>query len=163
MHVSLKIGVAIAMALPLFPAQGLAAVSGALNAGAARIDITPDANALPRPYTSIHDPLYARAIYLENGHGRALLLNADVGGIGNAITDKVSTEISRELDVPVANILISATHDHSAIFGGPRPSSSSGQARTNRPASRRQRGTGWCRTPPPNGGTRPGLESAAGR
>jgi hypothetical protein len=33
----------------------------------------------------------------------------------------VSAEVSKQLNVTVANILISATHDHSAIFGGPRP------------------------------------------
>jgi neutral ceramidase len=105
----------------LLPNQAAADV-GALKAGAARVEITPDANAIPRPYTSILDPLYARAIYLENGHDRAVLLNADVGAMPSSITDKVSAEISRGLNVPAANILISATHDHSAIFGGPRPS-----------------------------------------
>ena len=33
----------------------------------------------------------------------------------------MSAEVSKQLNVPVANILISATRDHSAIFGGPRP------------------------------------------
>ena len=101
--------------------NGMAADVGTLKAGAARVEITPDANAIPRPFTSIHDPLYARAIYLDNGSDRALLLNADVGGMSTAITDKVSGEISKALNIPAANILISATHDHNAIFGGPRP------------------------------------------
>ena len=121
MHLFWKIVMAGALALQLSAGQCLAADSGALEAGAARVEITPDASALPRPYTSIHDSLYARAIYLDSGHDRAVLLNADVGGIANAIADKVATEISRELGIPEANILISATHDHSAIFGGPRP------------------------------------------
>jgi len=116
-----RIAFAVVVMIELLNIQMSAAVSGTLKAGAARIEITPDANAIPRPYTSILDPLYARAIYMENGHDRAVLLNADVGVIPSAITDKASAEISRELDVPAANILISATHDHSAIFGGPRP------------------------------------------
>ncbi len=106
--------------IQLLPNQAAAADLGALKCGAARVEITPDANAIPRPYTSILDPLYARAIYVENGHDRAVVLNADVGAMPNAITDSVSAEISRELNVPAANILISATHDHNAIFGGPR-------------------------------------------
>ncbi len=114
------IGLATVVATQILPARGSAAVLGALNAGAARVEITPEPNALPRPFTSIHDPLYARAIFIENGHDRAVLLNADVGGIGSAVTDRVSTEISQALNVPAANILISATHDHNAIFGGPR-------------------------------------------
>jgi len=115
-----KIVCVIALLLQLPLIQVSAAKVGALKVGAARVEITPDANAIPRPYTSILDPLYARAIYLENGQDRAVLLNADVGAIATAITDKVSADISRELNVPTANILISATHDHSAIFGCPR-------------------------------------------
>ena len=116
-----NIALVIAGMTHLLPNQAAAAIPGPLKAGAGRVDITPDANAIPRPYTSILDNLYARAIYLENGHDRAVLLNADVGAIPTAIADKVSAELSRELNVPAANILISATHDHSAIFGGPRP------------------------------------------
>lgn len=91
-----------------------------LQSGAAKIDITPSANAIPRPYTSIHDPLFARAIFLESGDSRAALLTADVGGISDPIASQVANEISRQLKVPQENILISATHDHSAIFGGRR-------------------------------------------
>lgn len=89
-----------------------------LQAGSARVEITPAADALPGPYSSILDPLYARAIFLENGQSRAVLLNADVGAIPTSITDNVTAQIVRELNVPAANIFISATHDHNAIFGG---------------------------------------------
>src|SRR5438045_7091152 len=123
MHLFQRTALFFAFSVQFLPNVVSAAVSGPLKAGAARVEITPDANAIPRPFTSILDSLYARAIYLENGHDRAVLLNADVGAISTAITDKVAAEISRQLDVPVTNILISATHDHSAIFGGPRPTS----------------------------------------
>lgn len=122
-----QIGLAALLFIQVSPIQGSAASIGLLKAGAGRIDITPDANAIPRPYTSILDHLYARAIYVENGHDRAVLMNADVGAISTAIADKVSAEISHELNVPSANILISATHDHSAIFGGPASPGASGQ------------------------------------
>jgi neutral ceramidase len=121
MRVFQQIALLVVLWLPLSPSTVRAAVPGALKAGAARIEITPVANAIPRPFTSILDPLFARAIYLDNGHDRAVLLNADVGAIATTITDKISAQISQELNVPAANILISATHDHSAIFGGPRP------------------------------------------
>jgi neutral ceramidase len=117
----MKVVFAIVVGMGFLVGSGLAAELGPLRAGAARIEITPDANAIPRPFTSILDSLYARAIFLDNGHDRAVLLNADVGAIATATTDKVVAEISQQLNVPVANILISATHDHSAIFGGPRP------------------------------------------
>src|SRR4249920_1881226 len=110
---------AIAGLTCVLPAFASTAREGPLQAGAARVEITPDADAIPGPYSSILDQLYARAIYLENGQDRAVLLNADVGAIPADIVDKVATETSSELHVPVANILISATHDHNAIFGGP--------------------------------------------
>lgn len=121
MRFSLKIRVSIAILIQILCARSSATVVGALRAGAARVEITPDANAIPPPYTSILDPIYARAIFLDNGHDRAVLLNADIGAIATATNEKVSSEISRELNVPVVNVLISATHDHNAIFGGPRP------------------------------------------
>jgi len=120
MRLALKATIAVAVLIPLLCANAPAAVAGTLKAGAARVEITPDPNAIPRPYTSILDPIYARAIYLENGHDRAVLLNADIGAIATTMTEKVSSDISRDLNVPAANILISATHDHNAIFGGPR-------------------------------------------
>ena len=123
MHLFQRTALFFAFSVQFLPNVVSAAVAGPLKAGAARVEITPDANAIPRPFTSILDSLYARAIYLENGHDRAALLNADVGALSTAITDKVAAEISRQLNVPVTNILISATHDHSAIFGGPRPTS----------------------------------------
>ena len=129
-----KMVVAIVVGMWFLAASGVAAEAGALQAGAGRVEITPDASAIPRPFTSILDSLYARAIYLDNGHDRAVLLNADVGAISSAITDKVSTEISKQFNVPIANILISATHDHSAIFGGPRPPVAGPAAQENTPA-----------------------------
>jgi neutral ceramidase len=124
----------VAGIIQLLPNQASAAIPGPLKAGAGRVDITPDANAIPRPYTSILDHLYARAIYLENGHDRAVLLNADVGALSTAITGKVSAELSSELNVPPANILISATHNHSAIFDGPRPPAGGAPGQGNAPA-----------------------------
>lgn len=124
----------IAAVVPLMPNQSAAASVGPLKAGAGRADITPDPNAIPRPYTSILDHLYARAIYLDNGQDRAVFLNADVGAISSAIADKVSAEISSELNVSPTNILISATHDHSAIFGGPRPPAGGAATQENAPA-----------------------------
>lgn len=131
MHLFRRIAFLVCLSAQFLPGVAWAIDAGLLKAGAARVDITPDENAIPRPYTSILDSLYARAIYLENGHDRAVLLNADVGGISTAVTDKVAAEISRQLDIPTANILISATHDHSAIFGGPRALTGGG---TNPPA-----------------------------
>jgi hypothetical protein len=96
--------------------------AGPLRAGAARVDITPAANALPVPFTSIHDHLYARAIVLDNGVTRAALVGVDLIGIDEDLWTDASKQISQELQCPVENIIVSATHDHSSPYpdwGGP--------------------------------------------
>src|SRR5215472_508708 len=105
----------------LMPFGARAADSGPLRAGAAKVDITPDANAIPKPFISILDHLYARAIFLDNGHSRAVLIGIDIGGIDDLAWEKVSKEISQRFRVPIPNILMSATHDHNAMFGGGSP------------------------------------------
>ena len=67
-----------------------AADSGPLRAGAAKIDITPDANAIPKPLTSILDHLYARAVFLDNGHSRAVLISVDLGGTNDETWEKLA-------------------------------------------------------------------------
>jgi neutral ceramidase len=96
---------------------GSTAGVGPLTAGAGKADITPAADAIPRPYDSVLDHIYARAIVIDNGQTRAALLNADIGGISTAIYERVAHALTRELRIPLDNIVISATHDHSAPFG----------------------------------------------
>jgi neutral ceramidase len=96
--------------------------AGALRVGAARIDITPPADALPIPYTSIRDPIYVRAIVLDNSVTRAVLLGVDLIGIDEDLWADASKQISEELQCPTENIALSATHSHSTPYpdwGGP--------------------------------------------
>ena len=101
---------------------GFGADAGALRAGAARVDVTPAANALPIPLTSIRDHLFARAIVLDNGVSRAVLVGIDLIGIDEDLWADASKQISQELQCPIGNIIVSATHDHSSPYpdwGGP--------------------------------------------
>jgi hypothetical protein len=95
---------------------GYGADAGALRAGAARLDVTPAANALPIPLTSIRDHLFARAIVLDNGVSRAALVGIDLIGIDEDLWADASKQISQELQCPVENIIVSATHDHSSPY-----------------------------------------------
>ena len=61
MHCFWKLGLGLAVLSQLLSMQMSAADAGPLKAGAARVEITPDANAIPRPFTSILDSLYAWA------------------------------------------------------------------------------------------------------
>jgi len=81
--------------------------------GAARVDITPAADALPQSYAGILDRVYSRAIVIDNGDSTAALISVDAGGIPDEVWQAVSTKIENELDIPTANLLITATHSHS--------------------------------------------------
>lgn len=96
---------------------------GSLRAGAARVDVTPAANVLPVPYTSIRDHLFVRAIVLDNRTTRAVLIGVDLIVIDEALWQEVSPQIAQELQCPVDNIVLSATHSHSSPYpeDGKRP------------------------------------------
>jgi neutral ceramidase len=94
--------------------SAISAQQGALRVGAARVDITPPADpAHPPSGKYAHEKLYVRAIVLDNGSARAALIAADQGGLSDAVWQPASKQIAAELDCPVANILMSATHTHS--------------------------------------------------
>jgi hypothetical protein len=91
-----------------------------LSVGASRIDITPPAHPdYPLSGNYDHEKLYIRAIVLDNGETRAVLLGADLSGLGEEIWAAATPIISKEIDCPVENIIMSATHSHSARPSGP--------------------------------------------
>ena len=95
---------------------------GALRAGAARVDITPPPNPeYPPSGKYAHERLYIRAIVLDNGATRAALIGADLGGLSDEIWRSASQQIAGELKCPAENIIMSATHSHSAVPAGPPP------------------------------------------
>ena len=100
-----------------------AASAGSLRAGAARVELAPAASTARYD----HEHVYIRAIVLDNGTARAALLGADMGNIPEDVWQDASRKIAAELNCPVENILMSATHTHSA-FGrsdtGVQPASS---------------------------------------
>ena len=101
---------------------GAGAERGALRVGAARVDVTPPVNpAYPPSGKYDHERLYIRAIVLDNGITRAALIGADAGGLGEDVYGAASKEIAGELKCPVENIIMSATHSHSAVPAGPPP------------------------------------------
>ena len=124
------------ISVKLFSAHALAALTlliapalfaqqaGPLRAGAAKVDITPTAAMFPihqGPQTlgDVHDPLFARALVLDNGSSKVLLMDVDTTGIPNA--KEVVQAVSGELKIPASNISIAITHDHVApTFGGGR-------------------------------------------
>lgn len=89
---------------------------GTLKAGAAKVDITPAEEELPKNSLGILDRVHARAIVLTNGITSAALVSVDVGGVPTPVYEGVSKRISSEFGIPADNLLITGTHTHS----GPR-------------------------------------------
>ena len=86
-----------------------------LRAGAARVEITPPlAAGFSGPTGKYeHEHLFVRAIVVDNGTARAALIGADQSNLSDGEWNQASQRIAKELDCPVANILMSATHTHS--------------------------------------------------
>jgi neutral ceramidase len=87
-----------------------------LRVGAARVDVTPAQP--PRNYIGVLDRLYARAIVLGSGATTAVLISVDAGAVSDATWQAVTKQLETEFRIPPANVLLTATHTHSA-GGGP--------------------------------------------
>jgi neutral ceramidase len=113
---------ALVATFALAPTSIAQAQSGKLKVGAARVDITPPINPdYPPSGKYAHEKLYIRAIVLDNGSTRAALLGADLSGLSEDIWVEASKQIAKELNCPVENIIMSATHTHSGGVAGPPP------------------------------------------
>ena len=106
---AMAIALSIAWAAPAFSATGL-------RVGAGKVDVTPDAESLPAQFLGVLDPLFVRAIVIDSDGRRAALVTVDAGALGGATWDYVSQRAERELGIPAAHLLLTATHTHSAPF-----------------------------------------------
>ena len=94
--------------------------SNTLLCGAAREDITPPVGTLLYGYnphqvsTSVHDPLYVSAAAFRYGNDCVLMMTFTVGDIQNALTQEIREAISASTGIAIADIVLSATHTHSA-------------------------------------------------
>ncbi|MFP4250774.1 MAG: hypothetical protein ACLFU7_14025, partial [Armatimonadota bacterium] len=84
-----------------------------LRAGVAKSNITTE-----DPAVNVHDPLYAKALMLDDGTTRVAIIAMDavaIGGIAD-ISDEFLPElrarIEAELGIPGGNVLVNASHTH---------------------------------------------------
>lgn len=88
-----------------------------LKAGVAKINIT-DTDS----YTSVNDSLYVKALVLENGSVKVVIITIDavaiggIGSIGDNYLHKVRSQVDNELKIKGENILINASHLHGAGY-----------------------------------------------
>ena len=101
------------------PAQGTNP-AGTLRAGAAASNITPPLGELivggfkPFPAKHVHDELHARCLVLDDGKTRIGIVLCDNVGIPREVYDAAREMLPKEAGLAPANILMAATHTHSA-------------------------------------------------
>lgn len=97
-----------------------AAPPPALQAGAATSNITPELGVLvvggfaPYPARHVHDELHARCLVLDDGKVKLALVVCDVLGLHRSVSVEARRLIQEATGIPPENVLISATHTHSA-------------------------------------------------
>ncbi len=90
------------------------------RAGAATSNITPPLGEpivggwSPFPATYVHDELHARCLALDDGATRVVFVVCDNVGIPREVLDRARRWIDAETDVDPSNVLMCATHTHSA-------------------------------------------------
>jgi neutral ceramidase len=89
-----------------------------LQLGTAEVDITPPVGFRMAGYfderisTGIQDPLHAKAFVLQQGPEQVALVFCDLLGLSLNVTTNARAQASRQLGIPVTNIMICATHSH---------------------------------------------------
>ena len=99
----------------------LVAEDGAvLRAGAATSNITPPLGALragsfaPYPTTHVHDELHARCLVVDDGETTLAMVTVDLVGFHRSVSVEARRLIEEMSGIPPGNVMISATHTHSA-------------------------------------------------
>ena len=94
-----------------------------LRAGTAVVDVTPQQWPLaprgsftPRPTDSAHDPLHVRCLVLDDGNTSIALALVDSCMVHRDVLDPAKRQASEATGIPAEQMLISATHTHSAPF-----------------------------------------------
>jgi neutral ceramidase len=95
-----------------------------MRIGASAIDITPPVGTALDGYggrtdvsLGVHDPLYARALYLDDGTTQIALVVCDLIGIGSFLAQRARELIAELPGIPASNVMISATHTHAGPAG----------------------------------------------
>jgi hypothetical protein len=92
-----------------------------IKAGTARVNITPAEPVSMGGYgqraglvsRGVHDPLWAKALYVENGQERLLLISADLISIPNTLYQQVSNALVEKGLVTESELCLAASHTHS--------------------------------------------------
>ena len=89
-----------------------------LRVGAGRADITPEPEVrnwvTGQPYGDVLDRLYVHALVLNDGATKAAIVRWDLVDVSESARDEVRRAVGAALGMPGENILVNASHTHSA-------------------------------------------------
>jgi hypothetical protein len=94
-------------------------VTSNLKVGVAKVDITPtDVAGITvvghrREVTGVRDPLRAGLLILDDGETKAAIVTMDTIGAWEDMVELARAGIEKETGVPAANIMVTASHNHS--------------------------------------------------
>jgi len=94
--------------------------NGQLHAGVARVDVTPEpgcglaGNLIEVRAREVHDPLFARALLLHDDEVRVAIVAVDLLLVQATLREHVANRIEAQIALPRDNLLITASHTHSA-------------------------------------------------
>ena len=103
--------------------MGVAAAetNAVFRAGAAKGNITPELGSAviggfhPFPATHVHDDLWAKCLVLDDGRTRLAFVVCDLLGLSRGVSDEARRLVQEETGLPASQVLVSATHTHSAV------------------------------------------------
>lgn len=98
-----------------------------MHAGFSKVDITPPLGTrmmgvgdrdMAHGCTAIHDPIFARALWVEHEGQTTLVVCYDFCFIGRALSDRFKGALGRVLDLLPRNIMLTTTHSHAGPAAG---------------------------------------------
>ncbi|WP_236973652.1 hypothetical protein [Membranihabitans maritimus] len=91
-----------------------------ISFGIFQSDITPSPKILNwvtgRQYSAVEDPINVRVLALNDHSQQVLIISMELVYVGESITKLIKDKIQDKFGIPHNNILITATHNHSAPF-----------------------------------------------
>lgn len=111
---------AVLVCLVAVPVAAAKKESSGLRAGAATSNITPPLGGaiiggfVPFPAKHVHDELHVKCLALDDGKTRLVLAVCDLLGLHVRVSKEARKLIQERLGIPAEQVLISATHTHSA-------------------------------------------------
>jgi neutral ceramidase len=94
---------------------------GELKGGTSKVDITPPIGAWlsgygsrNKPSEGILDPLYAKALVLDDGQEKIAIVSADLLWVPLEMTNEIRRQVQEKIGIPQENIMICGTHTHFA-------------------------------------------------